>query len=85
MPYALKRFNNETKRVFSILEKQLSENPFLASEYSIADIATFPWVKEYERYGINAELIPHTCEWLDKLNQRIAMSKGLEAIANLKE
>lgn len=85
VPYALKRFNNETKRVFSILEKQLSENPFLASEYSIADIATFPWVKEYERYGINAELIPHTCEWLDKLNQRIAMSKGLEAIANLKE
>jgi len=85
IPYALRRFNTETKRVFSILEKQLSENPFLASDYSIADIAAFPWVKEYERYGINADTIPATCLWLEKLNQRIAISKGLEALANLKD
>src|SRR5207247_597476 len=52
IPYAVKRFNNETKRIFTIIEKQLAENPFLAGTYSIADIATFPWLKEFERYGI---------------------------------
>lgn len=85
MPYAVKRFNNETKRLFSILEKQLSESPFLAGEYSIADIATFPWVKEYERYGIQADQIPHICAWIETLNQRPAINKGLESLANLKE
>lgn len=85
IPYAVKRFNNEAKRVFSIIERQLSENPFIAGEYSIADIATFPWVKEYERYGINKEQIPHTCAWIEALSQREAIIKGLEALDNLKE
>jgi GST-like protein len=85
IPYALKRFNNEAKRVFSIIEKQLSENAFLAGEYSIADIASFPWIKDYERYGINADQIPYTCAWLDTINKRQAIHKGLEAIENLKE
>lgn len=85
VPYAVKRFNNEAKRIFSILEKQLSENEFLAGEYSIADIATFPWVKEYERYGITTEEIPHTCQWLTTMSERQAVHKGLEALSNLKE
>lgn len=85
VPYAVKRFNNEAKRVFSIIEKQLSENNFLAGEYSIADIAAFPWVKEYERYGIVADQIPHLCAWLEKLTKRKAVNKGLEALAELKE
>lgn len=85
IPYAVKRFNNEAKRIFSILEKQLAENPFLAGDYSIADIATFPWVKEYERYGMEAEQIPNLCVWLDKINQRKAVIKGLDALAELKE
>ncbi len=85
IPYALKRFNNEAKRIFSIIEKQLSENAFLAGEYSIADIATFPWVKDYERYGISADQIPYTCAWVDTINKRQAIQKGLEAIGTLKE
>lgn len=85
VPYAVKRFNNEAKRIFTIIEKQLAENDFLAGEYSIADIATFPWVKEYERYGITADQIPNLCEWLERIAQRKAVSRGLEALANLKE
>jgi GST-like protein len=84
IPYAVKRFNNETKRIFSIIENQLTDNPFLANDYSIADIATFPWVREYERYGVTAEDIPQTCKWIEQINQRKAVSKGLEALANLK-
>jgi GST-like protein len=85
VPYALKRFNNEAKRLFSIIENQLAENDFLAGEYSIADIATFPWVKEYERYGISAEQVPNMCEWLERIAKRNAVNRGLEALSNLKE
>jgi GST-like protein len=85
VPYAVKRFNNEAKRIFSIIEKQLAENEFLAGDYSIADIATFPWVKEYERFGITSDSIPNMCQWLEKLSNRDAVSKGLEALADLKE
>ncbi len=85
VPYAVKRFNNEAKRIFTIIEKQLAENPFLAGEYSIADIATYPWVKEYERYGISADLIPNMCEWLQRVSERSAVGKGLEALEDLKE
>jgi GST-like protein len=85
VPYAVKRFNNEAKRIFSIVENQLSENEFLAGEYSIADIATFPWLKEYERYNIDSDTIPNICVWIDKINERAAVTKGLEALVNLKE
>lgn len=85
VPYAVKRFNTEAKRIFSIIENQLSENEYLAGEYSIADIATYPWLKEYERYSLAAEQIPNLCQWLERLNERKAVSKGLEALANLKE
>jgi GSH-dependent disulfide-bond oxidoreductase len=85
IPYALKRFNTETKRIFSIIENQLSENEFIAGEYSIADIAIFPWVQEFERYGIAADQIPDTRAWLAKMKARKAVSKGLEALTNLKE
>ena len=84
-PYAVKRFNNEAKRVFSIIEKQLEENDYLAGEYSIADVATFPWVREYERYGITEEHIPNLCGWLARINERQAVNKGLSALVNVKE
>jgi GST-like protein len=85
VPYAVKRFSNEAKRIFSIIENQLSENDFLAGEYSIADIATYPWIKEYERFGIAKNHIPCTIEWLDRINERSATNKGLVALENLKE
>lgn len=85
VPYAVKRFNSETKRIFTIIEKQLSENDFLAEEYSIADIAAFPWVKEHERYDISSSDIPNTLRWLQTLTDRQAVNKGMEAVANLKE
>lgn len=85
VPYAVKRFNNEAKRIFSIVEKQLAENDFLAGDYSIADIATFPWLKEFERYGIEEETIPYTRQWIERVTQRSAVAKGLDALEDLKE
>jgi GST-like protein len=84
-PYAVKRFHNEAKRILSILDNQLAENDFLAGDYSIADIATYPWVKDYERYGTTAEQVPHLCQWLERMAERDAVNKGFEALADLKE
>jgi GST-like protein len=84
-PYAVKRFNNEAKRVFTIIENQLGENDYIAGDYSIADIATFPWVREFERYSISAEQIPNICSWLDRITQRKAVNKGLEALSDMKD
>jgi GST-like protein len=85
LPYAVKRFNNEAKRIFSIIDNQLSENDFLAGAYSIADIATFPWVREFERYNIDSDNIPNVCRWIEKVNKRKAVGRGLDALVNLKE
>jgi GSH-dependent disulfide-bond oxidoreductase len=85
IPYAVKRFNNEAKRIFNIIENQLGENEFLAGEYSVADIASFPWVKEYERYSITQDEIPNITAWLSKIQMRKAVTKGLEALSNLKD
>jgi GST-like protein len=84
IPYAVKRFNNEAKRIFNIIEDQLGENEFLAGSYSVADIATFPWVKEYERYNVAPETIPNLSLWIDKIQKRKAVIKGLEAVSYLK-
>jgi GST-like protein len=84
IPYAVKRFNNEAKRIFTIIENQLAENEFIAGAYSLADIATFPWVKEFERYSITLEEIPHISAWLTKIQTRKAVAKGMEAVSNLK-
>ncbi len=85
VPYAVKRFNNEAKRIFTIVENQLGENDYIANEYSIADIATFPWLRDYERYGISEELIPNICKWIHRMTERDAVAKGLEALEELKE
>ncbi len=83
--YAVKRFNSETKRMFNILETQLTENDFLAGEFSIADIAAFPWIKEFERYEVKADEIPNVVKWMERLGERSSINKGLEAMASLKE
>lgn len=85
VPYAQKRFNNEAKRIFTIVENQLAENDFLAGDYSIADIATFPWLREYERYGIHIDMIPNLCKWIERITERKAVEKGLDALENMKE
>jgi len=85
VPYAVKRFNNETKRIFNIIDNQLSENEFLAGSYSVADIATFPWIKEYERYGFTCEQLPSVTAWCNTMEKRTAVCKGSDALISMKE
>ncbi len=82
IPYAIERYTNETNRLYGVLERRLGEARYLAgNDYSIADMAVFPWVRELERRGQDEAQLPNLKRWLDELNARPAVVKGLEILA----
>jgi GST-like protein len=73
IPYAIDRYVNETGRLYAVMNKRLSDRPFLAGEeYSIADIASYPWIVPYERQGQNLEDFPHLKRWFEAIQSRPA-------------
>ncbi|WP_118986364.1 GSH-dependent disulfide bond oxidoreductase [Photorhabdus sp. CRCIA-P01] len=81
VPYAINRYQEETKRLYQVLNTQLEKTPYLGGqEYSIADISTYPWVRAYERQNIDLSDYPAVKKWFDTISQRpatqIAYSKA---------
>jgi GST-like protein len=74
--YAINRYQKESRRLFEVLDRRLSQNEFLAGEYSIADIATWPWVQLYEWSGLNIDGLSNLKRWLDTIAARPAVQKG---------
>ncbi|PHM63598.1 glutathione binding-like protein [Xenorhabdus ishibashii] len=73
VPYAINRYVEESKRLYKVLNTQLEKTAYLGgSEYSIADIATYPWAKCYEHQKIDLQDYPAVAKWLDKISQRPA-------------
>jgi GST-like protein len=82
IPYAIDRYGNEVKRLHNVLEKRLSESAYLAGdEYSIADIATFPWVRNPDRRGIDLAEYPAVQRWHDAIAARPAVQRGVEVLS----
>ncbi|WP_375451669.1 glutathione S-transferase family protein [uncultured Devosia sp.] len=77
IPYAMKRYSDETHRLFGVLEKRLVGRDYIAGDYSIADIAAIGWAQSAERYGITRDEFPQFYAWFDRLNARPAVAKGL--------
>jgi GST-like protein len=78
IPYAIDRYGNETKRLYGVLDRRLSEVPYLAGDqYTIADIANLPWLLSYERQGIDLSAFPHVARWMSALKARPAVERGL--------
>ena len=77
IPYAIERYEKETIRLYGVLDKQLSDNQYICGEYSIADIATYPWVAIYEMQGLTLDNHPHLKRWVETLQQRPAVQKGM--------
>ncbi len=77
IPYAIQRYQKETLRLYEVLERQLATREFLVDELSIADIATFPWVRRYEWAGLNIDHLPSVQRWLRTLEARPAVQRGL--------
>lgn len=77
IPYAIERFTAETKRLYHILDQQLMGQEYVAGEYSIADIAIFPWLLRYEWQNIAIDDYPNVKNYVERLNARPAVQKAL--------
>ncbi len=77
MPYVIDRYVNETKRLYRVLDRRLAAEEFLAGEYSIADIAVWPWIYCAEWTGIDLQETPNLVRWFDTVSSRPAVKRGL--------
>lgn len=76
VPYAIKRYTEETQRLYCVLEKRLAQSPYLGGqEYSIADIATYTWVRRHEHHNIDLANYPAVEKWQNNITQRPAAKK----------
>ena len=82
-PYAEERYRAEAKSLSSVLDKHLSKSPFIVEEYSIADIAIWPWVSRYEWQEINLSEFPNVRSWYKKILAREPVQKGYNIPAQL--
>ncbi|MDZ7950610.1 glutathione binding-like protein [Nostoc sp. DedQUE09] len=78
LPYAIERYEKETVRIYAVLDKQLQDNEFICGDYSIADIATYPWVAIYEFQGLTLDNYPNLKRWVDMVQQRPAVQRGMQ-------
>jgi GSH-dependent disulfide-bond oxidoreductase len=78
VPYAIERYTKETARLYGVLEHRLGEAEYLAGDYSIADIATYPWVARHEWQGVDLEEFPNVKRWFDAIGSRPAVQRGMQ-------
>src|SRR5690606_7930861 len=77
VPYAKKRYTDEKDRLYGVLDRRLGEAEFLADEYSIADIATYPWVARHEWQATDLNDYPNVRRWFDAISARPAVQRGM--------
>jgi glutathione S-transferase/GST-like protein len=77
IPFAIDRYQNETKRLYTVLDGQLKDHEYLAGDYSIADIATWPWVRIHAWAGVETDDLPHLTRWIEALAARPACERGV--------
>jgi GSH-dependent disulfide-bond oxidoreductase len=78
VPYAVERFYKEAIRLYRVLEQALAQRDYLAGEYSIADIATYPWVGRHDGHNVKLEEFPNVKRWFEAISQRPAVTRGME-------
>ncbi|MEP3423009.1 MAG: glutathione binding-like protein [Erythrobacter sp.] len=81
--YATERYRREVERLFGVLDRRLTENPYLAGgEFSIADIAVFPWIQTYRAQEIDLASFAHVSRWYEELKQRPGLRRGMSVGRN---
>ncbi|MFL5106941.1 MAG: glutathione binding-like protein [Xanthobacteraceae bacterium] len=76
IPYAMDRYRNEVNRLYGVLNRRLADRAYLAGDYSIADMASYPWIVPYERQGQNLEDFPHVKRWFEAIRARPAVERA---------
>ncbi len=83
-PYPIERYTNESNRLTRVLDKRLSEAPYVGGkEYTIADIAIFPWMRGSEKRGVNIDEYPNVKRWFDAIDARPAVKRALQVLADV--
>ena len=86
LPYAIERYTNEARRLYGVIDRRLSQSAFVAGpDYSIADIAIFPWLRSWENQGIVLTEYPHLKAWFDGIAARPAVQRGVKVLADLRK
>jgi len=76
IPFAIERYQKETHRLYSVLDSALADSEYLAGDYSIADIATWPWVRIHDWAGVAVDDLPHLERWIERVGERPAVQVG---------
>jgi len=82
LTYAVDRYTNEAGRLYGVLDRRLGEVEYLAGDYSIADIATFPWTRSHDRQGHGFDEFPNVKRWFDAIDARPAVKRALKVLAD---
>ncbi|MDE2612534.1 MAG: glutathione S-transferase N-terminal domain-containing protein [Burkholderiales bacterium] len=85
IPYAIERYTNEARRLYGVMNRQIARQRYIAGdEYSIADIAIFPWLRSWRNQGIDWDEFPHLKGWFDEIAARPAVRRGVEVLSDLR-
>ena len=86
IPYAIDRYSNEAKRLYGVIDKRLGSHAFVAgSEYTIADMAIFPWLRSWKNQGIELAEFSNVQAWFDGIAARPAVQRGVQVLASLRK
>jgi GST-like protein len=80
VPYAIERYRKETNRLYGVLNERLKEREFIAGEYSIADIACYPWIVPYQGHGQNLDEFAHLKRWFETVRERPATVRAYASV-----
>ena len=84
--YAVQRYTNEAKRLYGVMDRRIATSAYLGGdEYSIADIAVFPWLRSWQNQGIDWADTPHLKRWFDTIAERPAVQRGVQVLADLRK
>jgi GST-like protein len=78
IPYAMDRYRNEVNRLYGVLNRRLADHEYIAGDYSIADMASYPWVVPWERQGQKLDDVPHIKRWFEAIRARPAVVRAYE-------
>jgi GST-like protein len=78
IPYAMQRYSQETARLYRVLDARLADHDYLAGDYSVADIATYPWVARHEWQQVDLAAYPSVKRWFDAIGARPAVQRGMK-------
>jgi GST-like protein len=83
LPYAIERYEKEAARIYGVLDRELQKRDYLAGEYTIADIATYPWIMRYFNFGVALDDYRALKRWTDRISARPAVQRGMEVLKPL--